>query len=148
MRISRVLSACNMPLCVQPVFESVSLHSLAPAMTAREPHVLRDSRAGHHTRAHCLLGVAELRGRLLLAAWEHGLGAATEGVVKLLHHATKVLRVVCHNLMHHATNVQGVVCQKFMYYATKVQGVACHKLLHCATKMQDVVCHNLLHYAT
>ncbi|KAA0200942.1 hypothetical protein HAZT_HAZT005247 [Hyalella azteca] len=32
---------------------------------------------------------SKLRGRLLLAAWDHGLHAATEGVVLLLHHATK-----------------------------------------------------------
>jgi len=56
----------------------------------REPYALKDARAGHHTRAHCLLGLGELRGRVLLAAWDHGLNAATENVVKLLHEATKV----------------------------------------------------------
>ncbi|KAF2366098.1 Transcriptional coactivator Hfi1/Transcriptional adapter 1 [Trinorchestia longiramus] len=73
----------------EPVFEPVLIYHHAFNTVLREPHAIRDSRAGHHTRAHCLLGVGELRGRLLLAAWDHGLNAATEGVVLLLHHATK-----------------------------------------------------------
>ncbi|XP_018014163.1 transcriptional adapter 1 [Hyalella azteca] len=76
-------------LASEPVFEPVSIYQHAFNTALREPHAIRDSKAGHHTRVHCLLGLAELRGRLLLAAWDHGLHAATEGVVLLLHHATK-----------------------------------------------------------
>ena len=78
-------------IMLQSVFEPVYLHSLAPSAPTRDAHVLRDTKAGHHTRAHCLLGLPELRGRLLLAAWDHGLNAATEGAVRLLHQAIKVL---------------------------------------------------------
>uniref|UniRef100_A0A2P2I5B9 Transcriptional adapter 1-like n=1 Tax=Hirondellea gigas TaxID=1518452 RepID=A0A2P2I5B9_9CRUS len=75
----------------EPVFEAPNVLSMAPSPVLREPQVLRDSRAGHHTTSHCLLGLGELRGRLLLAAWDHGLNAATEGVVRLLHHAARQL---------------------------------------------------------
>lgn len=72
------------------MFESVSLHSVTPTACLREPHAIREARAGHHTRSHCLLGLGELKGRLLLASWEHGLSTTSDAVVKLLHQAVKV----------------------------------------------------------
>ncbi|KAG0712932.1 Transcriptional adapter 1 [Chionoecetes opilio] len=69
-------------------FEPVSVQSLAATATLHEPQAIMDAGAGYMSRSMCLLDTGPLKGRLLLAAWDHGITQVADNVANMLQEAT------------------------------------------------------------
>ncbi|KAK7075212.1 hypothetical protein SK128_020051 [Halocaridina rubra] len=70
-------------------FEAVNVHDIALTATLREPQVISDAGAGYLSRTLCLLDTGPLKGRLLLAAWDHGITQVADNVANMLQEATQ-----------------------------------------------------------
>lgn len=70
-------------------FEPVSVHSAASTATLHEPQAIMDAGAGYMSRSMCLLDTGPLKGRLLLAAWDHGITQVADNVATMLQEATQ-----------------------------------------------------------
>lgn len=70
-------------------FEPVTVQDTAPTATLREPQAIIDSGAGYLSRSLCLLDTGPLKGRLLLAAWDHGITQVGDNVANILQEATQ-----------------------------------------------------------
>lgn len=75
-------------------FEPVTVQDTAPTATLREPQTIIDSGAGYLSRSLCLLDTGPLKGRLLLAAWDHGITQVGDNVANILQEATQVCAIV------------------------------------------------------
>ena len=71
-------------------FEAVNLLDIAPTANLREPSVLIEANSGYYARSLQMLDTGPLKGRLLIAAWDHGLSNSQEQVSILLQEAAKV----------------------------------------------------------
>lgn len=71
-------------------FEPVTVQSIAATATLHEPQAIMDAGAGYMSRSMCLLDSAPLKGRLLLAAWDHGITQVADNVTSMLQEATQV----------------------------------------------------------
>lgn len=70
-------------------FEPVSVQSIAATATLHEPQAIMDAGAGYMSRSMCLLDTGPLKGRLLLAAWDHGITQVADNVASMLQEATQ-----------------------------------------------------------
>ncbi|KAB7502550.1 Transcriptional adapter 1, partial [Armadillidium nasatum] len=70
-------------------FEPVSLQDITPTSSLRDPSAISDANVGYYSRSLQMLDTGHLRGRLLLAAWDHGLTGVNESVSLLLQEASK-----------------------------------------------------------
>ncbi|KAK4328672.1 hypothetical protein Pmani_000919 [Petrolisthes manimaculis] len=70
-------------------FESVNVHDVVSTATLHEPQAITDAGAGYMSRSMCLLDTGPLKGRLLLAAWDHGITQVADNVATMLQEATK-----------------------------------------------------------
>ena len=68
----------------------MSVHSAASTATLHEPQAIMDAGAGYMSRSMCLLDTGPLKGRLLLAAWDHGITQVADNVATMLQEATQV----------------------------------------------------------
>ncbi|KAK8740849.1 hypothetical protein OTU49_002726 [Cherax quadricarinatus] len=71
-------------------FEAVSVQDIAATATLHEPQAITDAGAGYMSRTMCLLDTGPLKGRLLLAAWDHGITQVADNVASMLQEATQV----------------------------------------------------------
>lgn len=70
-------------------FEPVNVQDIAATATLREPQAITDAGAGYLARSLCLLDTGPLKGRLLLAAWDHGITQVADNVSSMLQEATQ-----------------------------------------------------------
>ncbi|XP_042232796.1 transcriptional adapter 1-like isoform X2 [Homarus americanus] len=73
-------------------FEAVSVQDIAATATLHEPQAITDAGAGYMSRSMCLLDTGPLKGRLLLAAWDHGITQVADNVASMLQEATQCLK--------------------------------------------------------
>lgn len=66
------------------------MQSIAAIATLHEPQAIIDAGAGYMSRSMCLLDTPPLKGRLLLAAWDHGITQVADNVANMLQEATLV----------------------------------------------------------
>ncbi|XP_064102261.1 transcriptional adapter 1-like [Macrobrachium nipponense] len=77
------------PLIHDGNFEPVNIHDIAITASVREPQAITDAGAGYLSRSLCLLDTGPLKGRLLLAAWDHGITQVGDNVATMLQEATQ-----------------------------------------------------------
>ncbi|XP_069166071.1 transcriptional adapter 1 [Procambarus clarkii] len=70
-------------------FEAVTVQDIAATATLHEPQAITDAGAGYMSRSLCLLDTGPLKGRLLLAAWDHGITQVADNVANMLQEATQ-----------------------------------------------------------
>lgn len=68
-----VLTPFNYKNISQGNFEAVNVQDIALTATLHEPQAITDAGAGYMSRSMCLMDSGPLKGRLLLAAWDHGI---------------------------------------------------------------------------
>lgn len=66
------------------------MQSIAATATLHEPQAIMDAGANYMSRSMCLLDTSPLKGRLLLAAWDHGITQVADNVANMLQEATMV----------------------------------------------------------
>ncbi|XP_071518758.1 transcriptional adapter 1-like isoform X2 [Panulirus ornatus] len=70
-------------------FEPISVQDIALTATLHEPQAISETGAGYMSRSMCLLDTGPLKGRLLLAAWDHGITQVADSVANMLQEATQ-----------------------------------------------------------
>lgn len=68
----------------------MNVHDVVSTATLHEPQAITDAGSGYMSRSMCLLDTGPLKGRLLLAAWDHGITQVADNVAGMLQEATQV----------------------------------------------------------
>ncbi|XP_076066432.1 transcriptional adapter 1-like isoform X2 [Oratosquilla oratoria] len=90
-------------------FEPIYLHDIAPAASLKEPQAIMEAGPDYHSRSLCLLDMGPLKGRLLLAAWDHG----------LTHVGDQVAMVVQVAVQHCLKNILSLVISRRRGYRVR-----------------------------